>query len=505
MITKTAIGYSSHGRDQQPLHYFDRLRTGLLELVSTAHAQEPEDVLLPRLVEIIAACLAVDCVEILEHEPAQRRFVHRARFILDRTASARNDPPDELQQAVPEHLGSQAGYTLLRNRPVILDDNEKEERFDTWDGHVKLGVRSGITVPVVTEQATSGVLGAYCRAPRSYVDEEVYFLTECSRYLAGALSRYRDTRCRFEAERRLRVVEEAALCASSTLDEQHTLQRFAQSFSSPEKGLADVCFIEVDTSRNTVCRSAAAAATYPGLSSDDLKLPLFIREHGSLTEAANLLPSVQPVLVTETNSDRLKVLARNEEDLDMLNGLVPLSYMYVPIKLSRRNLGALVLLRSASYYSADDVRLATCLATIVGRTVEGVRARLGSFDAVRDWAGFCIPAPEPPLQSPSPDGVLAPDAARGDPLQHHLVHGLTVQEDGDKQLGQGVAMLTPRLRETLHLLATGRDTTEIAKGMGVTNDTIYKYINRLRKMFGVDNRGFLIAEARRLGYHKTLE
>jgi two-component system nitrate/nitrite response regulator NarL len=48
--------------------------------------------------------------------------------------------------------------------------------------------------------------------------------------------------------------------------------------------------------------------------------------------------------------------------------------------------------------------------------------------------------------------------------------------------------LTPRQHETLHLLASGMSTEQIAGSLGVTRETARNYIRRLLRTLGVHSR-----------------
>jgi DNA-binding NarL/FixJ family response regulator len=69
--------------------------------------------------------------------------------------------------------------------------------------------------------------------------------------------------------------------------------------------------------------------------------------------------------------------------------------------------------------------------------------------------------------------------------------------DGDGQAGQ--AQLTPRLQETLSLLASGLSTEEIARTLGVTRETARNYIRRLLKTLGVHSRLEAVLRGRETG------
>jgi DNA-binding CsgD family transcriptional regulator len=59
--------------------------------------------------------------------------------------------------------------------------------------------------------------------------------------------------------------------------------------------------------------------------------------------------------------------------------------------------------------------------------------------------------------------------------------------------------LTPRLQETLGLLAVGLSTEEIARTLGVTRETARNYIRRLLRTLGVHSRLEAVVRGRELG------
>jgi DNA-binding CsgD family transcriptional regulator len=69
--------------------------------------------------------------------------------------------------------------------------------------------------------------------------------------------------------------------------------------------------------------------------------------------------------------------------------------------------------------------------------------------------------------------------------------------DGDGQAG--AARLTPRLQETLRLLASGLSTEEIASALGVTRETARNYIRRLLRTLGVHSRLEAVVHGRETG------
>jgi DNA-binding NarL/FixJ family response regulator len=74
---------------------------------------------------------------------------------------------------------------------------------------------------------------------------------------------------------------------------------------------------------------------------------------------------------------------------------------------------------------------------------------------------------------------------------------VTTIADGNSYGGQ--TRLTPRLHETLRLLAAGLSTEEIAAQLGVTRETARNYIRRLLRALGVRSRLEAVVRGRETG------
>jgi pimeloyl-ACP methyl ester carboxylesterase/DNA-binding CsgD family transcriptional regulator len=76
--------------------------------------------------------------------------------------------------------------------------------------------------------------------------------------------------------------------------------------------------------------------------------------------------------------------------------------------------------------------------------------------------------------------------------------------DSNHGAGQGpVANLTPRMRELLELLAQGRDNTQIAASLGLSEKTVRNQVSLLFDRMGVENRSMAIVTAREHGFGLT--
>ncbi len=100
--------------------------------------------------------------------------------------------------------GSQSGYTLLRDEPVIANDLAAEDRFVVPEVSQEHGLWRGISVPIRQRSGSSCVLIAHEPArDRRFGDNDVHFLEAVAHVLASALDR--DAA---EAEMRRRALED---------------------------------------------------------------------------------------------------------------------------------------------------------------------------------------------------------------------------------------------------------------------------------------------------------
>jgi DNA-binding NarL/FixJ family response regulator/signal transduction histidine kinase len=98
--------------------------------------------------------------------------------------------------------GSQAGYTLLLDGPVILEDMAHEARFDRSPLMLHYGVISGMSAIVGGERGPFGVIGAHTRDQRVFTEDDVNFLQAVANVLGEAIEWRR-------AEEGMREVREA--------------------------------------------------------------------------------------------------------------------------------------------------------------------------------------------------------------------------------------------------------------------------------------------------------
>lgn len=93
------------------------------------------------------------------------------------------------QAVVPTDLGSQAGYTLTCNRPIIVEDLRAESRFKGPSLLIDHGVVSGVSVVIPGRERPYGVLGAHTATRRIFRNEDLRFLESVAHILSRAIER----------------------------------------------------------------------------------------------------------------------------------------------------------------------------------------------------------------------------------------------------------------------------------------------------------------------------
>lgn len=137
--------------------------------------------LMDRIAALLAQTLTVEFAQVLELLPDGAEFLQRAG------AGWREGSVGKARVGAGTH--SQAGYTLLRQEPVIVEEHGKETRFEGAPLLVAHGVVSGMTVPIDGRDQPFGVLGAYSSRSRRFTQDDVHFLQAVANILTLALKR----------------------------------------------------------------------------------------------------------------------------------------------------------------------------------------------------------------------------------------------------------------------------------------------------------------------------
>ncbi|WP_135854907.1 PAS domain S-box protein [Halorussus salinus] len=150
------------------------------------------DSLFDEAVEVVAETLDHDYCKVLELDADADELLLRSgvgwREGIVGEATVAND------------RGSQAGYTLVSEEPVVVTDLETEPRFSGPDLLTAHGVKSGISTIIGSADEPWGILGTHHAETREYADHDVQFVQSIAHILTTAIQRR-------ERERRLERYE----------------------------------------------------------------------------------------------------------------------------------------------------------------------------------------------------------------------------------------------------------------------------------------------------------
>ncbi len=137
--------------------------------------------LMHETVTCAAQILGVEIAGVAELLPEEGCFVLRAGFGWPQWTIG--------SMRLPGGAASQAGYTILSGRPVVVGDWSTEQRFSRPPMLRELGIRSGLTVVIEGTGGPFGVLAVQSLVPRSYGAADIDFLQSLANVLGDALER----------------------------------------------------------------------------------------------------------------------------------------------------------------------------------------------------------------------------------------------------------------------------------------------------------------------------
>ena len=105
---------------------------------------------------------------------------------------------------VPADEDSQAGYTLLSAKPIVVDDLRTDERFSGPELLTRHGVISGISVIIGSVEEPWGALGVHTTECCEFTDHDVTFVRSIANVLASAITEVHAKQQLYERENDLK-------------------------------------------------------------------------------------------------------------------------------------------------------------------------------------------------------------------------------------------------------------------------------------------------------------
>jgi len=96
---------------------------------------------------------------------------------------------------LPIDVERQAGYAILKKKPVMVADISRGHRFKASELLLKHEVKSGLTVPMIAlglnGEKVIGVIGVHFKKPHEFISKDLWFLTLMANETAVALEKAR--------------------------------------------------------------------------------------------------------------------------------------------------------------------------------------------------------------------------------------------------------------------------------------------------------------------------
>lgn len=147
----------------------------------SALAYERIDDVLDDIIECLASCLGVEYAKVLQLLPSGESLLLRAGV------GWRNGLVGNAK--VSTERESQAGFTLITDSVVIVDDLRSEGRFNSPPILTEHDVVSGMSVIIRGRDRPFGILGVHTSTQRAFTQSEAHFVEGVANILADAIER----------------------------------------------------------------------------------------------------------------------------------------------------------------------------------------------------------------------------------------------------------------------------------------------------------------------------
>jgi PAS domain S-box-containing protein len=195
--------------DEETLRNRARQQAELANLGRRALAEMDLPALIDEVTRVVTRTLGAEFCEVLEAQPDGRAL---------RLVAGQGWQPGKVGvELVSGGAQSMAGFTLLANAPVVVEDLPRENRFHPPALLLEHNTVSGITAIIPGEAAAWGVLGVFSAQRRLFDADDANFLQNVGNMLADAI-----VRARSEAE--LRVAHDQTVAILEGVAEGVTVQ-----------------------------------------------------------------------------------------------------------------------------------------------------------------------------------------------------------------------------------------------------------------------------------------
>lgn len=204
IITASTVGHLSvmRKRREAEIGLLARRRSAVAEIEQYALAGDPAVSLLDEATALVARTLEIECCQVLELLPDGQALLLRSGVGWKEGEVGR--------ATVPAGTDSQAGFALLTDEPVVVEDLRAEARFTAAPLLRDHDIVSGMSVVISTSEGPYGILGAHSKQRRRFTKNELGFLRAIANVLGAAIERQRAEKALRASEANLNRAQEVA-------------------------------------------------------------------------------------------------------------------------------------------------------------------------------------------------------------------------------------------------------------------------------------------------------
>lgn len=179
-ITVYGFDITDQKKLEEKLRKKEKQNEVLHQIGKTALEDESLQTFMDKTVKLITGILDLEYCKIME-------FMPDGKFLL--RAGTGWKPEYVGKNIVGAENGSQAGYTLLSKTPVIVEDFEKEKRFNKPEILEVHGIASGASVIIGSKENIFGVLIVNSTKKRKFTADDTFFLNSVAFLIAQVIER----------------------------------------------------------------------------------------------------------------------------------------------------------------------------------------------------------------------------------------------------------------------------------------------------------------------------
>ncbi len=163
-----------------------RQQEAITELGQYALRTQDFDDVIQRASELVSETLGTDYSKVLDLDEEANELLLRAGVGWQAGIVG--------EATIRADTNSQAGYTLLTDGPVVVDDLDSETRFTGPDLLVDHDVTSGISTVIGSHDDPWGILGTHDTEDKEFTDNDVTFVQSVANIIANAVEREQQER-----------------------------------------------------------------------------------------------------------------------------------------------------------------------------------------------------------------------------------------------------------------------------------------------------------------------